>query len=296
MDRVPNLVSYFPAFFRYSTAFNFGQIKFHRGQHMLRIISSIVLLFYITYRSAEEEKITFAMVHDGSFILMYFLAIELSLVMKNKELTSLVNFITEPIKVGRFLAKRSKYHTYIKSLFLYCLSSPFSIASFGIVWPLMPSILYMSGYDQFSVDQPFIWMLTSDPSCVISTAFLVFYMVSNVSLVQGWFLILTVAVTKLNLLTGFLEEDLSELDKMAEERCEELLDGWTTTRKLPLCQECRERFSDVTIPVVVDQLGLSAVLDARRRCCRKAFRDRILEYCHTKCLESVIVQHQKIIR
>lgn len=263
---------------------------------MLRIISSIALLFYITYRLAEEEKISFAMVHDGSFILMYFLAIELSLIMKNKELTSLVNFITEPIKVGRSLAKRSKYHTYIESLSLYGLSPPFAIASFGIIWPLVPSILYMSGYDQYSVDQPFIWMLTSEPSCVISTAFLVFYMASNVSLVQGWFLILAVAVTKLNLLTALLEEDLSNLDEMAEERCEELLEGWTTTRKLPLCQECRERFSDVTIPVVVDQLGLSVVLDARRSCCRQAFRDKILEYCHMKCLESVIVQHQKIIR
>lgn len=296
MDWVPNLVPFYPAFFRYSTALNFGEVKFRRGQHILRIMSSIVLFFYITYRFAENNVFSYAMFHDGFFTAMFFLAIELSLFLKKKEFASLVNFINEPIKVGRSLAKRSKYFKYFKYISLYGLFPPFVITFYGLVWPLIPSILYMSGYDQFSVDQPFIWMLTSDPSCVISTAFLVFFMASNVSLVQGWFLILTVAVTKLNLLTAFLEEDLSNLDEMAEERCEELLDAWTTTRKLPLCQECRERFSDVTIPVVVDQLGLSAVLDVRRRCCRKAFRDRILEYCHTKCLESVIVQHQKIIK
>lgn len=296
MDWLPNLVPFYPVFFRYSTALNFGEVKFHQGQHILRIISSLVLLFYIMYRFAEKNVFSFAMFHDGFFTVMFFLAIELSLFFKKKELAGLVNFINEPIKVSQSLAKRSKYHSYFKYISLYGLFPLFVIPFYGLVWPLIPSILYMSGYDQFSVDQPFIWMITSESSCVISTAFLMFYMASNVFLVQGWFLILTVAVTKLNLLTGFLEEDLSNLDEMAEERCEEMLDAWTTTRKLPLCQECRERFSDVTIPVVVDQLGTSAVLDARRRCCRQAFRDRILEYCHTKCLESVIVQHQKIIR
>lgn len=296
MDSVPSLVPFYHAFFRYSTALDFGEVKFHQCQHILRVLSSIVLLIYIMYRFVEKNVLSFAMFHDGFFTVMYFLAIELSLFFKNKELAFLVNFINEPIKIGQSLAKRSKYHSYFKYISLYGLFPPFVITFYGIVWPLIPSIIYMSGYDQYSVDQPFIWMITSEPSCVISTAFLVFYMASNVSLVQGWFLILTVAVTKLNLLTGFLEEDLSNLDEMAEERCEELLDAWTTTRKLPLCQECRERFSDVTIPVVVDQLGLSAVLDARRRCCRQAFRDRILEYCQTKCLERVIVQHQKIIR
>lgn len=294
MDWVPNFVPFLPAFFRYTTAFDFKRGTFHQVQHILRIMSSIIVLAYTIYSFAEAGTFSFAKLHDGVLVTA-FITIEMSLFLMQKELTSLVNFITEPIKVGFSSFKRSKYQQYLKYLTLYGIYPPLSIAFYAIIWPLIPCILFMSGYDQFSVDQPFIWMLTSEPTCVTSTFFLVFHMVNNVSLVMGWFLILTVAVTKLNLLTWFLVEDLSKLDEMAEERCEELLDRWTATRRLPLCRECRERFCDVTRPAM-DQLGLSAVLDIRRRCCRQAFRDRILEYCHTRCLQSVIVQHQKIIR
>lgn len=294
MDWVPNFIPFFPAFLRYTFAFNFRTGTFHHVQHILRIMTSIFFLVYTIFSFAEAGEFSFAMLHDG-VILMYFLMVELTLVLKQKEVTSLVNFITEPIKVDCPDVKRSKYQKYVKYLTFYGIVPPIFIIVYGIVWPLIPCFLFMSGYNQFAVDQPFIWMITSEPSSVAFTLFLLFHMVNNVSLVQGWFLILTVTVTKLSLLTEFLVEDLSKLDITSDVMCEDLLDKLTKTRRLPRCKGCIDRFFDRTGPED-DQLGLSAVLDGRRSCCRRASRDGILRDCHTRCLKHVIVQHQKIMR
>lgn len=292
MYQIP-VIGYFANIFRYTTFMDYRRAKLSKTFQRFRVFMILAILFLTSYEIIHEAKFSFSKVHDTLFFSMFCLSLEVSLVMKRKQVSELVDFISEPIPnllSSRYFTSHQLFLTIIKVCAFF---SVFDYFYFGIVWPLQPMLIAKAGYSDVVPDLPLTWMMNSQSTwkSLGFTAFLISFMLLEDLLFESWFLTMTFSVLKLRLLSEALTADLANMDETAEENCENFLNSLMKDGMIPHCRECMEfqvdpatrrrkvRFSNVP--------GL---------CCRKQYREKILPWFYEETLHSLIAQHQRIIR